>query len=271
MRAISRLADVSINTVDKLLNEAGQYCMGFHDARVRGFKAERVQVDEIWSFVYAKQQNVEVAKAAPLDAGDVWTWTAIDADTKLMASWFVGDRTSASARVFLADLKERITNRMQLTSDGHHAYLKAVERAFGDEVDYAVMHKIYGPDRSSGRRYSPPVVIGVETHNLIGDPDPRHISTSYAEPQNLTMRMHMRRFTRLTNGFSKRFNNHCNMIAIYTVWYNWIRIHKTLRVTPAMAAGLTDRLWSWEDFVVLMDAAAPKPGRRGPYKKRLAV
>lgn len=270
MRAISRLTGVSINTVAKLLEDAGEFCSKFHDERVRGVRSQRVQVDEIWSFVYTKQTNRAAAKAAPVDSGDVWTWTAIDADTKLITTWFVGDRTTDSARIFLGDLKERVANRMQLTSDGHRPYLKAVERVFGDEIDYAVLHKIYGPDRSADHRYSPPVCLGAKSQKMIGCPDKKHISTSYAERQNLTMRMQMRRFTRLTNAFSKKFANHCHMIAIYSVWYNWIRLHKTLRVTPCMAANLADRVWDWSDFIVLMDAVAPKPGRPKTYKKRQA-
>lgn len=270
MRAISRLTGVSINTVSKLLEDAGQFCTKFHDERVRNISSQRVQVDEIWSFVYAKQSNRETAKAAPMDAGDVWTWTAIDADTKLIATWFVGDRTSSSARIFLSDLKDRMANRMQLTSDGLGAYLKAVEHVFGDDVDYAMLDKIYGHAKfqnATERRYSPAVCVGARRKDVTGNPDPAHVSTSYAERQNLTMRMHMRRFTRLTNAFSKKFVNHCYMVAIYTVWYNWVRIHKTLRVTPCMAANVTDRLWDWAEIVAIMDAEAPKPGPRGPYKK----
>jgi IS1 family transposase len=269
MRAISRITGVSINTVSKLLEDAGEFCAKFHDERVRNVSSQRIQVDEIWSFVYAKQSNRETAKAAPMDAGDVWTWTAIDADTKLIATWFVGDRTSSSARIFLTDLKDRISNRMQLTSDGLASYLKAVDHVFGDDIDYAILDKIYGQakvQQVTERRYSPARFVGAKRKEIVGNPDPAHISTSFAERHNLTMRMQMRRFTRLTNAFSKKFANHCHMVPIYTVWYNWVRIHKSLRVTPCMAAKVTDRLWDWADIVAIMDAEVPKPGPRGPYK-----
>ena len=271
MRSVSRLCDVSINTVAKLLEDAGEFCAKFHDERVRNVSSQRIQVDEVWSFVYAKQSNRETAKAAPVDAGDVWTWTAIDADTKLIATWLVGDRTSSSARLFLADLKDRMANRMQLTSDGLGAYLKAVEHVFGDDIDYAILDKIYGHAKfqsATERRYSPAACVGARRQEVVGNPNPKHISTSFAERSNLTMRMHNRRFTRLTNAFSKKFQNHVHMVAIWTVWYNWIRLHKSLRVTPCMAANVTDRLWDWADIVAIMDAEAPKPGPRGPYKKK---
>ena len=256
MRSVSRVVGVSINTVSKLLEDAGKFCMRFHDERVRGVTSKRIQVDEIWSFVYAKQSNRETAKAAPMDSGDVWTWTAIDADTKLIATWFVGDRTSDSARIFLGDLKKRVTNRMQLTSDGLASYLKAVDHVFGDDIDYAVLDKIYGHakfQQATERRYSPAECIGARREKKVGNPDERHISTSFAERQNLSMRMGMRRFTRLTNAFSKKFENHCFALALYFVHYNFIRIHKTLRVTPAMAAGITDKLWEMADLVELIE------------------
>ena len=271
MRAISRMADVSINTVSKLLVDAGKVCATFHDEKVRNVKATRVQVDEIWSFTYTKAKNVAKAKKAPAIAGDTWTWTAIEADTKLILSWLVGGRDGEYAMAFMDDLRDRLANRVQLTSDGHKAYLEAVEGAFGADVDYAQLIKIYGtaPDALKGR-YSPAECIGAEKVRVEGDPDWTHVSTSYAERQNLSMRMHMRRFTRLTNAFSKKFENHVHMVALYTVFYNWTRIHKTLRVTPAMAAGVTDKLWSMEDVAELVAAAAPKPGRPATYKKRAA-
>jgi IS1 family transposase len=265
MRSVSRLTDTSINTVSKLLVDAGRFCAGFHDDKVRGVKARRVQVDEIWSFTYAKQRTLSSAKAAPDDAGDTWTWTGIEADTKLIVSHFFGGRDGECAKAFICDLASRLANRVQLTSDGHKAYLDAVEQAFGDDVDYAMIEKLFGQSPEGQRRYSPPVIVGTRTTCCTGKPDPKHVSTSYAERQNLTMRMHMRRFTRLTNGFSKKFENHAHMVAIYAVWYNWIRIHKTLRVTPAMAAGLTDRLWSWAEIIEAMDADRPAQ-KRGPYK-----
>lgn len=271
VRSISRVADVSINTVAKLLVDAGKACAAFHDEAVRGVKARRVQVDEIWSFTYAKQKNVAAAKAAPEDAGDTWTWTAIDADSKLIVSWLVGGRDSEYAMAFMDDLASRLANRVQLTSDGHKAYLEAVEGAFGGDVDYAMLVKLYcaTPESAKGR-YSPAECIGARKERIEGSPDPKHVSTSYAERQNLTMRMQMRRFTRLTNGFSKKFENHMHMVAIYTVWYNFVKMLKALKMTPAMASGVSDRLWSMEDVANLVEAAAPKPGKRGPYKKTTA-
>ena len=269
MRSIERVCDVSINTVVKILIDAGNVCAAFHDDKVRGVTAKRVQVDEIWSFTYAKQKNVTAAKAAPQGAGDTWTWTALDADTKLIVSWFVGGRDGECANLFMRDVASRLTNRVQLTSDGHKAYLEAVEGAFGADVDYAQLVKMYGnaPENMKGR-YSPAECTGIKKTVIEGEPEEKHISTSYVERQNLTMRMHMRRFTRLTNGFSKKFDRHVHMVAIYTVFYNFTRIHKTLRVTPAMAAGLTNRVWNMEDIVALMDEVAPNPGRPATYKKR---
>lgn len=271
MRAISRTADVSINTVSKLLVDAGTACAAFHDEKVRSVTARRVQCDEIWSFTYAKAKNVETAKAAPEEAGDTWTWTALDADSKLIVSWLVGGRDGEYAKAFMDDLAGRLANRVQLTTDGHKAYLEAVEGAFGIDVDYAQLVTLYGeaPEAAKGR-YSPAECIGTRKEAITGRPEKKHVSTSYVERQNLTMRMHMRRFTRLTNGFSKKFENHMHMVALYTVWYNFVRIHKTLKVTPAMAAGLSPILWSMEDVAALLDAAALKAGKRGPYKKRAA-
>lgn len=271
MRSISRLADVSINTVSKLLVDAGRFCAGFHDAKVRGVKAKRVQVDEIWSFVGAKQKNVGTMKAPMDGAGDAWTWTAIEADTKLIISHFVGGRDGECASWFMDDVASRLATCVQLTSDGHKAYLEAVEGAFGADVDYAMLVKIYGaaPESAKGR-YSPADCTGIIKKPIEGKPDPKHISTSYAERQNLTMRMSMRRFTRLTNAFSKKFENHAHMVAIYAVHYNFLRIHKTLRVTPAMAANLSDTLLNWADIVEMMDIDAPAK-KRGPYKKQVTA
>jgi IS1 family transposase len=271
MRSISRVADVSINTVTKLLVDAGRACAAFHDAKVRSVKAQRIQVDEIWSFVGVKEANLFSAKTVREDGGDVWTWTAIDADTKLIATFLVGDRDYRCAKDFMEDLKSRLANRVQLTSDGHKTYFYAVPQVFGDDVDYAQLHKIYGKEPGGERRYSPPVCIGAEKRALIGNPDEKHISTSFVERQNLTMRMHMRRFTRLTNGFSKKFENHVYMVALYTVWYNFVKQHKSLKgLSPAMAAGLSDTLLSMTDIAGMVDAAQPKPGKRGPYKKQAA-
>ena len=257
MRAVSRLADVSINTVSKLLVDAGRVCAEFHDETVRGVLAKRVQVDEIWSFTYAKKKNVTQKIAETVEgAGDTWTWTALDADSKLIVSWLVGARDAEYASAFINDVAERVTGRIQLTSDGHKPYLEAVEGTFGAEIDYATLQKLYGADPAEDqKRYSPAKCIGVEMKIVQGNPDPKHISTSYVERQNLTMRMHMRRFTRLTNAFSKKFENHLHMVALYTVFYNFTKIHKTLRVTPAMAAGLTDRVWDMADVVKLIEDA----------------
>ena len=269
MRSISRVVDVSFNTVAKLLVDAGKACAAFHDDAVRDVEAQRVQVDEIWSFTYAKQKNVPTAKAAPAEAGDTWTWTALDADSKLIVSWLVGGRDSEYAMAFMDDLRSRLANRVQLTSDGHRAYLEAVEGAFGGDIDYAMLVKMYGAAPEGEKRYSPAVCTGARRMRVEGDPDPKHVSTSYVERQNLTMRMAMRRFTRLTNAFSKKFENHVHMVALYTVWYNFVKQHKSLKgITPAMAADVTDKLWDMKDVAALVDAAAPKPGRRGSYKKK---
>lgn len=254
MRSITRITGVSINTVTKLLIDAGAACAEFHDEAVRNVKAQRVQCDEIWSFCYAKANHVIGAKAAPDRAGDVWTWTALDADSKLIISWLVGPRVKEAARGFLYDLSMRLgASPVQITTDGLTAYEKPMWETFGESVDFAQLIKLYGPAPEGQHRYSPPACLGAIKQPMYGDPDPQHISTSFVERQNLTMRMQMRRFTRLTNGFSKKFENHCHALAIYFVWYNWMRIHKTLRVTPAMAAGLTDKLMDWEDVVRMID------------------
>jgi IS1 family transposase len=268
MRSISRVADVSINTVSKLLVEAGEACLILHDDTVRNVKASRIQCDEIWSFCHAKAKNVATAKAAPEGAGDVWTWTALDADTKLIVSYHVGDRSGESAMELMDDLRTRLANRVQLTTDGHKAYLEAVEGAFGADVDFAQLVKLYGPTITAPGRYSPAECIGARKQRVEGNPDIAHVSTSYVERQNLTMRMSMRRFTRLTNAFSKKLDNHIHALALYFVFYNFTRIHKTLRMSPAMAAGVTDRLWSLEDVITKIDEMAPAPKARGPYRKR---
>ena len=256
MRSVSRVADVSINTVSKLLVDAGRVCAWFHDENVRDVRARRVQVDEIWSFTYAKAKNVAAAKAAPEGADDTWTWTALDSDSKLIVSWLVGPRDAGSAFTVVDDLGGRLANRAQLTSDGLKLYLDAVEDVFGADVNYSQLVKLYGsPAESEAHRCSPATCLGCTPKTITGDPDPKHISTSYVERQNLTMRMSMCRFTRLTNGFSKKLENHVHMVALYTVFYNWTRIHKTLRTSPAQAAGLTERLWDMPDIVALVEDA----------------
>ncbi|MDO9586839.1 MAG: IS1 family transposase [Brevundimonas sp.] len=271
-RAISRLQDVSINTVTKLLVEAGETCLALHDELVRNVPSARIQCDEIWSFCYAKQRNVAKAESAPEGAGDVWTWTALDADTKLMVSYFVGDRSGESALALADDLRSRISSeRVQITTDGHSAYLNAIEEAFGADADYATLEKIYRTDPKAARgRYSPPVVIGIKTKVVEGDPDPAHVSTSYVERANLSIRMQNRRFTRLTNAFSKKFQNHVHALALYFAFYNFVRIHKTLQMTPAMAAGVSNTLWTMEDIVARIEARRPAPAKRGPYKPRIS-
>jgi IS1 family transposase len=270
MRSVSRVAGVSINTVTKLLVDAGTACMAFHDERVRNVPSVRVQCDEIWSFAYAKAKNVKFAKSAPLDAGDVWTWTGIDADSKLIVTWHVGDRSMNTGTAFMGDLKARLANRVQLTTDGHRAYLGAVAEVDLD-ADYAMLNKIFATDYEGVGRYSPPKCIGAVKNVIMGNPDPDHINTSFAERQNLTMRMSMRRFTRLTNAFSKKFEHHCYALALYFFFYNFCRVHKTLGATPAMASGLCDHVMKMADAVALIDAANPVPAVRGPYKKTAAI
>jgi IS1 family transposase len=268
IRSVTRLTGASKNTVIKLMTDAGKACAAFHDANVRDVQAKRIQVDEIWSFTYAKQKNVAHAKAAPDGAGDTWTWTAIDADSKMIVSYFIGGRDGECAMWFIDDLRSRLANRVQLTSDGHKAYLEAVEGAFGGDIDYAILHKVYGasPDSAKGK-YSPAECIGTQKHRIEGDPDLQHVSTSYVERSNLTMRMHMRRFTRLTNGFSKKVENHAYAVALHMMYYNFVRLHSKLRMSPAMAAGISDRLWEIGDIVTLVEGNDPKPGKRGKYKK----
>jgi len=251
LRAASRLADCSINTVTKLLVDVGAACSEYQDKVLRNLPCKRVQVDEIWAFVYAKERNLLRAKDAPFGAGDIWTWTAICADTKLVPSWLVGDRSSETAKRFICDPSGRLANRIQLTSDGHKVYVNAVEEGFGAAIDYAQLVKVYGQVFEGQRRYSPPEIIGTERICCQGNPDPDHVSTSYVERQNLTMRMSMRRFTRLTNAFSKKVENHAHAVALHFMWYNFGRVHKTLRITPAMAAGVSDHVWSLEEVAGL--------------------
>jgi len=253
LRAISRMTGASINTVVKLLADAGNACLDYQDHALRNLPCKRIQADEIWSFVYSKQKNVPEEKRGQFGYGDVWTWTAIDADTKLIVSWYLGRRDGDAAFQFMTDLESRLSNRVQLTTDGHHAYLTAVDAAFDRQIDYAMLVKQYGTAPESEKRYSPPVCLGAERQEIRGRPDPEHISTSYIERQNLSMLMGMRRFTRLTNAFSKKLENHMHALSIYFMHYNFVRIHQTLRVPPAMAAGVTDTLWSLEDIVRIVD------------------
>lgn len=270
MRAISRVAGVSINTVRSLLIRGGQVAQEYHSRHVRNVRAKRIQADEVWSFVYAKQKNVGRATAAPDRAGDVWTWTAIDADSKLIVSYLIGGRDGGYAAEFMADVANRLAHPVQLTTDGHKAYLDAVDYAFATEIDYAQLIKLYGKPVDGDRRYSPSECIGTVTNTITGDPDPDHISTSYVERQNLSMRMGMRRFTRLTNAFSKKIEHHGYMVALYFLHYNFCRMHKTLRMTPAMAASIDHTLHDVEWIVDLIEARRPEPGPRGPYKKKIS-
>jgi len=264
IRAVTRLTGASKNTVIKLVINAARACAGYQDRVLRNLNCKRVQVDEIWNFVYAKQANVSKAKAAPANAGDVWTWTAIDADSKLLITWLIGGRDTEYALTFLDDLRSRLATRVQLTSDGHRAYMVAVDTAFGGDVDYAQLQKLYGSDPAGEKRYSPAKCIGARRQRITGNPDPEHVSTSYAERQNLTMRMHIRRFTRLTNAFSKKVANHAYAVALHAMYYNFVRIHQTLRVTPAMAAGVTSKLWGVADIVTVLEDWESENARRKP-------
>jgi IS1 family transposase len=266
MRSIERIVGCSINTVDKLLRDAGEAALAYHDRHVRGVKAQRIQCDEIWSFVHAKAKNApRSSRAGDPTIGDCWTWTAIEADSKLLVSYLVGGRDAEFALMLMDDLRGRLANRVQLTTDGHKAYLSAVEEAFGADIDYGMLVKLYGEPPTSpeaARRYSPSECVGARREAISGNPDPKHISTSYTERANLTMRMSMRRFTRLTNAFSKKLENHAHMVALYALWYNFVRIHKTLRTSPAMVAGIERRLWSMEDVVALIDEHAKRTAPR---------
>jgi IS1 family transposase len=265
IRATVRLTGVSKNTITKLLVELGDACIDYQDRTLRNLSCKRIQCDEVWSFVYAKEKNVPPEMRGTFGVGDVWTWTAIDAETKLIPSFMLGNRDAHTAKTFIDDLKSRLARRVQLTTDGLKVYLEAVEGAFGADVDYAQLIKLYGASQDEVR-YSPAECIGCETKRVQGNPDPEHISTSYVERQNLTMRMSMRRFTRLTNAFSKKLRNHIATVAVYFMYYNFGRIHQTLRVTPAMEAGVADHVWSYDEIISLL----PKRvfGPRGPYKKR---
>ncbi|WP_439638333.1 IS1 family transposase [Nevskia sp.] len=268
LRAVSRMADCSINTVTKLLVDVGMACAEYQDKALRNLPCQRIQCDEIWAFVGAKAKNASAEEKAAGTAGDVWTWTAICADTKLVPSWVVGRRDAAAANEFMNDLAERLAHRVQLTTDGHHAYLTAVREAFVHEIDYAMLVKQYGAPvgAENERRYSPAECIGAVKQPVSGRPNEAHISTSYVERANLTMRMGMRRFTRLTNAFSKKVENHAHAVALHMMFYNFGRVHKTLRVTPAMEAGIADHVWSLAEIAALVPEPIAK--KRGPYKPR---
>lgn len=255
IRSTCRMTGASKNTVSKLLVDLGKACSEYQDKALRNLPCKRLQLDEIWSFIYAKEKNVPDDLKGQAGIGDVWTWTAICADTKLVPSWFVGSRDGEAASAFVNDLAGRLSNRVQITADGHKAYLDAIDTAFGSNVDYSMLVKIYGTTEVEGqKRYSPASCIGCKKEWITGQPDEQHVSTSFAERQNLNMRMSMRRFTRLTNAFSKKLENHVAAISLHFMYYNFVRIHQTLRVTPAMKAGVTDRKWGIEDIVALLPA-----------------
>ena len=268
LRSTSRMADVSINTVTKLLVDVGTACAEYQDEALRNLPCKRVQCDEIWTFCYSKQKNVPDDKKGMFGYGDVWTWTAICADTKLIASWMVGTRDDDAAKAFVSELQGRLANRIQLTTDGHKAYLEAVEKSFGADIDYAMLVNLYGTPKgkSAEVRYSPGICTGALKGDVTGKSDPKHVSTSYVERQNLTMRMSMRRFTRLTNGFSKKVDNHMHAIGLHFMRYNFGRVQKSLQVTPAMEAGIANKPWTLEEIAELVPEPVAK--NRGPYKKR---
>ena len=267
MQAVSRVADVSINTVTKQLEAVGVACATYQDQNVRGINAKRLQCDEIWSFCYAKERNVAPENKGILGYGDVYTWTGMDADSKLMVSYMVGKRDADYADAFIADLASRLTSRVQLSTAGHKPYLEAVEGAFGANVDYAMLVKHYGPtDTTEQRRYSPSDFVNAEKRVIAGNPEMAHLSTSFIERQNLTIPMGMRRLTRLANGFSKKVENLEHAISLHFMHYNFVRIHKTLRVTPAIQAGVSDHVWSIEEIAELVPAPVAK--KRGSYKPR---
>jgi IS1 family transposase len=254
IRATCRMTGVAKNTVVKLLADLGDACLSYQDENLRGLHCQRIQCDEIWSFCYAKAKNVPSEHKGEFGFGDVWTWTALDADTKLVPCWHVGKRDRHDARAFIADLAERLANRVQLTTDGWKPYLNAVEDAFGSEIDYAMLDKLYSGEPEGEKRYSPPTCIGARRKRIMGNPNAADISTSYVERQNLTMRMSMRRFTRLTNAFSKKLENLMHAVSLHFMYYNFARVHKTLGTTPAVAAGVTEHVWSIEEIVGLLDS-----------------
>lgn len=253
LRATSRLANVSFNTVLKLLPQIGAACQKYHDEHVRNVASKRIQCDETWCFIYGKDKNLPDKLRGKYGIGSIWTWVALDADSKFVISYLVGNRDAEYAKEFMQDVASRLKNRVQLTTDGLKAYLDAVDEVFGIDIDFAQLVKMYGKSLEGEHRYSPAECTGACKTVVTGDPKTKHISTSYVERQNLTMRMSLRRFTRLTNAFSKKVENHAHAVALHFMYYNFVRIHKSLRVTPAMAAGLTNRLWSVEDLAKLLE------------------
>ena len=254
IRSICRMTGSAKRTITRLLVELGAACYEYQHRAFQKLHCQRIQVDEIWSFIACKERNISPKTASQRIVGDAWVWVAIDADTKLIPCWLVGKRDSGCATEFITDLASRLAHRVQLTTDGHKVYLNAVEDAFGSDVDYAMLVKSFGAVRTGEARYSPAKFISTEKISVIGAPDTKHVSTSYVERQNLTMRMVMRRFTRLSNGFSKKTENHEAAVALHYMHYNFVRIHQTLRITPAMEAGITDHLWSVEEIVGLLDS-----------------
>lgn len=253
IRATCRMTGAAKNTVVKLLVELGEVCARYQDETLRGLTCRRIQCDEIWSFCYAKAKNVPAEHKGQFGYGDVWTWTAIDADSKLVLSWCIGGRDSYTALAFMQDVARRLAQRVHLTTDGHKVYLDAVERTFGRNIDYAMLQKLYGPDPEQEKRYSPARCVGTDIETIQGKPDPKHVSTSYVERQNLTMRMSMRRLTRLTNAFSKKVQNLGHAVALHFMYYNFCRRYQTLGMTPAMASGLADHEWSVGEIVALLE------------------
>ena len=262
LRSTSRMVGVSINTVTKLLIDAGRACAMFQHEAMRNLTCQRLQLDEIWGFVYAKDKNIPPEMADVPGVGSIWTWVAIDHHTKIVPSWLVGLRDGDHARVFVDDLAGRLAHRVQITSDGLRAYLDAIDLAFGGQVDYAVLHKIYGAPRPDESRYSPAECVGCDKQRVSGNPDPHYVSTSYVERQNLTMRMRNRRLTRLTNAFSKKLENLEHSVALHFFVYNFITRHMTLRMPPALKAHVTDHVWTWEELVDMIDRAEAERNRR---------
>jgi IS1 family transposase len=255
IRSVSRMTGASRNTIGRLLLNAGSICAAYQDKALRNLPTTRIECDEIWSFIGAKDKNVSVERQGQFGLGSVWTWVALDADSKLVCCWMIGNRDADAAYEFMKDLKSRLANRVQLTTDGHSSYIDAVGNTFGSDIDFAQLVKIYGAARETEARYSPAVCNGTKKHRITGNPDKKYVSTSYVERQNLTMRMHMRRFTRLTNAFSKDLAHHVAAVSLHMMFYNFVRIHQTLRITPAMAAGVSANVWEIADIVSLVEQA----------------